>query len=407
MCNVRAFCCKGVPIRKGRHGKTPAYDELVTTAHRFQPPPRPFPSGLLARPVAPGPRHRAFSAGPRARALATLAIPLGIFLLPLSTSTALAAGAVALRITGSAFDAGLVIEVLDLPQAEGEKALQNAWDAVARAEREVAALASTVRDGRATLSPDLFQLVARAGSFCTWSDGASGPTGGAVYRLWAESARSGALPTPDRLEEAATTAKCSRLTLRVEKREIELLPGTELDLRGFVRGWAVDLAVQSLVDSGASNFRVELGPVTRAKGAGPSGSSSSSGAGLAAGGRGWPISLATLSASGNPLSQILLLDQAIAVADPGPSAFTVAGERILPAFDLRSGRPASGVSSVAAVTTLAADAEPLALAMSVLGANGGQLRLGSLRPKPSVLWLLGGDGTTVVSSSNWSAVRKP
>ena len=43
----------------------------------------------------------------------------------------------------------------------------------------------------------------------------------------------------------------------------------------------------------------------------------------------------------------------------------------------------------------------------VLGANGGQIRLGSLRPKPSVLWLLGSGETAVVSSSNWSAVRKP
>ena len=59
------------------------------------------------------------------------------------------------------------------------------------------------------------------------------------------------------------------------------------------------------------------------------------------------------------------------------------------------------------MTKLAADAEPLAMAMSVLGANGGQLRLGSLRPKPSVLWLLGSGATAVVASSNWSAVRRP
>ena len=131
--------------------------------------------------------------------------------------------------------------------------------------------------------------------------------------------------------------------------------------------------------------------------------------GLGAGpaGRGWPIPLPTLSASGNAASQVLLLDQAIAVAEPASEAFLVGGERILPAFDLRSGRPATGVSSVVAVTTLAADAEPLAMAMSVLGANGGQLRLGSLRPKPSVLWLLGSGETAVVASSNWSAVRKP
>ena len=49
----------------------------------------------------------------------------------------------------------------------------------------------SLRTGRATLAPDLFALLARASSFCSWSDGASGPHGGAVYRLWAESARAG------------------------------------------------------------------------------------------------------------------------------------------------------------------------------------------------------------------------
>ena len=131
------------------------------------------------------------------------------------------------------------------------------------------------------------------------------------------------------------------------------------------------------------------------------------GVGAGPGEEGWPVALPTLSASGKANSRILLLDEAIAVADPASGTFRSAGEPISPAFDLRSGRPATGVSSVVAVTTLAADAEPLAMAMSVLGANGGQMRLGSLRPKPSVLWLLGSGETAVVASSNWSAVRRP
>ncbi|MEO8196344.1 MAG: FAD:protein FMN transferase [Thermoanaerobaculia bacterium] len=299
-----------------------------------------------------------------------------------------------LQIAGSAFGERLEVEVLDLPKPAAEKALDAAWDAVVRAERELDKLIAAARTGKAALSADVYALLSRASSFCTWSDGASGPAGGAVYRLWEEAARRGALPTPDRLEEAAATAKCTRLTLQAETSQLALAPGSELDLRGFVRGWAVDLAVRSLVEAGATNLRVELGSVTRGVGPGP-------------GGKGWPLFLPTLSASGNPLSRVLLVDQAIAVIDPELAALTIAGERILPAFDLRSGRPATGVSSVAAVTTLAADAEPLAMAMSVLGANGGQLRLGSLRPKPSVLWLLGSGDTAVVASSNWSAVRRP
>ena len=372
MCNVRAFCGNPVPLRKGRDGKTPAYDDLVTRTLRNlrQPPTLLLAAFLLAPALSGGGAGAPSSAGPHGEA------------------------ATALQIAGTAFGGKFEVEVRDLPQAAAEKALGAAWDTVVRAERELDRLTGTVGAGKAVLSPDLFSLLARASSFCTWSDGASGAAGGAVYRLWEESARRGALPTPDRLEEAAATAKCSRLTLQAETRELALAAGSELDLRGFVRGWAVDLAVQSLLEAGATNLRVELGPVTRGLGPGP-------------GGKGWPIFLPTLSASGNPLSRVLLVDQAIAVANPELAALSIAGERILPAFDLRSGRPATGVSSVAAVTTLAADAEPLAMAMSVLGANGGQLRLGSLRPRPSVLWLLGSGDTAVVASSNWSAVRRP
>ncbi len=370
---MRAFCGNHVPVRKGRDGKTPAYDEFVNRFHR-----RLFPTtGALLLSTS----------------LATAA--WGAVATPPPGDPGNPTPAAALRIAGPALGTELEIEVRDLPRQAGEKALDAAWDAVARAEHELGALAAaTAAQSKATLSQDLFSLVLRATSFCAWSDGASGPLGGAAYRLWTESARTGTLPTPEQLEAAAKTAKCDLVTLNAEARTIVISPGSELDLRGFVRGWAVDLAVRTLAESGATNARVALGPVTRGMGAGPDG-------------RGWPVPLPTLSASGNPQSLVLLVDQALAVSDPSSQALAVGRERISPALDLRSGKPATGVSSVVTVTTLAADAEPLALAMSVLGANGGQMRLGALRPRPSVLWLLGSGDTAVVASSNWSAVRRP
>lgn len=372
MCDVGAFCGNPALLRKGRYGKTPAYDDFVPNPTRLL---SSLPALVLVS-FALSPTSWGGSAAAQSPAAPRIQAPE------------------ALQISGPAFGERLEMELLGLPRAEAEKALNGAWDAVARGERALAGLPSSLRTGRATLAPDTFALLARASSFCSWSDGACGPSGGAVYRLWAESAAGGSLPTPDELEEAAATTRCARLTLVPETRQVELSDGSEVDLRGFALGWAVDLAVRSLVEAGATNLRVTLGPVTRALGGGPAGS-------------GWPVALPTLSASGNTTSRVLLRDQALAVAEPARSALSIAGERILPAFDLRSGRPATGVSSVVAVTALAADAEPLALAMSVLGANGGQLRLGSLRPKPSVLWLLGEGDTAVVASSNWSAVRKP
>ncbi len=375
MFDVRAFCGKPLPIRKGRSGKTPAYDLFVAEIQR----------------------------GPRAiRALrrALLAVAMGLAILPArvhADAATTGAGPVALRISGSAFGETLEIEVRGLDRPRGEAALTHAWDAVVRGEREMHRLESRERVERDRLGPELWSLVARAREFCAWSDGALGPAGGAIESLWNAAVRDGGFPTPDQLEEAAATAKCARLTLFPETREFTLAAGSLFDFSRFGRGWAVDLAVDQLLASGASNLRVSLGAVTRAAGPGPAG-------------QGWPVDLPALTPSahsGSGEGRLLLRDQALAIADPGKSALLVAGETLYPVFDLRSGRPASGIASVFAVTSLAADAEPLAWSMIVLGVSGGQLRLGSLRPKPSVLWLLGAGDAAVVSSSNWSAVRKP
>ena len=372
MFDVRAFCGKPIPIRKGRSGKTRAYD--------------PFVAGIPCK----------SRANPALR-VSLVASAIGLALCPArgyAQAALMRQEPVALRISGVAFSEPLEIEVLGLEPARGEAALTLAWDEVVRSERELRALESRERLERDRLTPDLWSLVARAREFCTWSDGALGPVGGAVERLWAVAVRDGGFPTPDQLEEAAASAKCARLTLSPESREATLAAESRFDFSRFGRGWAVDLAVDRLVASGATNLRVSLGSITRAAGPGPDG-------------RGWPVRLPELAPAGSGEERLLLRDQALAVADPAKGALLVAGETLYPVFDLRSGRPASGIARVFVVTSLASDAEPLAWSMIVLGVSGGQLRLGSLRPKPSVLWLLGAGDAAVVSSSNWSAVRKP
>ena len=259
---------------------------------------------------------------------------------------------------------------------------------------EFSRLSAAVHEAKAQLPQDLFDLVSRASAFCTWSDGAAGPTGGALYRLWDESARRGALPTPAQLEEAAATAKCNRMTLDPTHREVAVSPGSELDLRGF----------RLRVGRRSCGPQLDRGRSHQSQGRARPGDPRS---------RRW----AGRQGVGSCPADALHLGQP---EQPDPPAgpircrrrsllrdLEVAGDRIPTTFDLRSGKPATGVSLVAAVTTFAADAEPLALAMSVLGANGGQLRLGSLQPKPSVLWLLGSGASAVIASSNWSAVHRP
>ncbi|MEZ5314250.1 MAG: hypothetical protein R2862_11695 [Thermoanaerobaculia bacterium] len=90
-----------------------------------------------------------------------------------------------------------------------------------------------------------------------------------------------------------------------------------------------------------------------------------------------------------PLSALRLVDQSVAVADPSRLPIEIAGERFAPYVDLRNGRPASGVAGVTWSPSSPATPSHAGRSALVFGANAGQLRLGVLRPLPSVLWLLG------------------
>jgi hypothetical protein len=73
----------------------------------------------------------------------------------------------------------------------------------------------------------------------------------------------------------------------------------------------------------------------------------------------------------------------------------------------RTGLPAQGAVATFVVADHALDAQGLAVTVTVTGPSEGQLRLGSLRPKPSVLWLQGtGAGDPLQIDYNWSEVPK-
>ena len=60
-----------------------------------------------------------------------------------------------------------------------------------------------------------------------------------------------------------------------------------------------------------------------------------------------------------------------------------------------------------AVTELAVDAQGLAATMLILGPREGQLRMGTLRPRPSLLWFLGsGEGRPLLVDYRWSDVNR-
>lgn len=301
----------------------------------------------------------------------------------------------ALRLTGTALGEPAEIEARDLPRDGGAALLDSAWAALAGAAADLRRLSEQSAGQPFSPGAELLLFLARTRGFCTWSDGAVSALGAPVYRLWNPDSPGAAIPTPEPLESAAAAARCDQMQIEEATGRAELAPGSAFDFRSFARGWAIDQAIAMLRRGGAVNVWARIGGVARGTGAGPSG-------------RGWPFPLPRFANVGEPLGTLLLKDQAVAVADPGERPIRIAGETFASFLDLRTGRPATGVAGVVVATELAVDAEPLATAMVLFGANSGQMRLGTLKPRPSVLWMLGSPqtGAPVIATSNWSAVKK-
>ncbi len=323
-------------------------------------------------------------------------------LLLLPSLLVLAAGTAAaepIRLSTDAFGTQAEIEIRDLPR---DVAVTAARDAL-REIFEVSQLAdpsggqpggfgalNAAAGGEPQLLDERAASLVRSGlQYCLWTNGAHGPLGGELYRLWGEAV---AMPAPSELRDAVISASCNQISLTSGEAGIQgkVAAGSRIAAVGMERGYALDRAVEVLRSAGVENAWLEIGRVYRAMGSGPEG-------------KGWLISLPPAPGTEKPSDQVWLRDQALAVAAFDPTA----DGPMIRFIDQRTGVPARGVVMVATVTELALDAEALAVTLFVNGLREGHMRLGGLKPRPSVYWLLGqGKGDPLESTYRWSELER-
>jgi FAD:protein FMN transferase len=314
--------------------------------------------------------------------------------------------AVPLRFSSRAFGRSAEIEVRNLPAEAAREVIQKALAEIAEVERladagrpdgALAVLSAAAGKGPQPVDPRLLPVLARARDFCFWSEGAHGPLGRDLYSLRGLRTPAPEPPAPESLVQAIRLAACDRLTVDAEHGTATLAEGSGLDLWGFAEGFATDRAVEVLRQGGANNGFVRIGEIQRGFGPGP-------------GGKGWPVALPPVAGQDGPGGEIYLNDRSLAVTSPSdrprplPEGSEAAGS---PYINQRTGQPAQGVLATAVVTDLAVDAQGLATALFIAGAREGQLRLGSLQPRPSALWFLGsGASPPLQVGYRWSEVGR-
>ncbi len=302
----------------------------------------------------------------------------------------LAAAPPAPAASARAFGQTVEIEVRGLSPDATREAVQKALAGISEIERLAgtgsAALSAAAGKGAQPVDPRLLDLLARAESFCQWSEGAHGPLGKGLYDLWGLHARTDDPPTPDAILQAAQTAACDRLTLDPRKKTATLAAGSGVDLVGFAEGAAVDRAVEILRERKVDDAFVRVGAVQRGIGPGPAG-------------KGWPVLLPQIPGLTEPADEVYLRDESLAVAARSDHPLE---NGISSYLNQRTGAPALGVLTAVAVTELAMDAQGLAATMLIVGPREGELRMGTLRPRPSLLWFMGsGEGAPLMVNYRW------
>jgi thiamine biosynthesis lipoprotein len=305
------------------------------------------------------------------------------------------------RVAGQAFGAPVEIQVAGLPRPAAETAAAAALAALAAAEEladpeagPLAVLNAAAGQGPRPVDERLRRLLGRALDFCRWSEQAHGPLGRDLYRLWGLRGPVAGAPAEPDLAAAAASAACDRLRLDAKAGTAALAAGGGLDLWGFAEGEAVDRAVEALKAQGAPAGLVRLGKLWRGFGAPPRRE------------RGWRVSLPVLPGMQEPL-EVWLRDQALALVSARERPLRVGGEEHAPYLSQRTGRPAAGALAVAAAAELGVDAQALGVSLLITGPREGQLRMGSLKPRPAVLWALGsGQGEPLLVEYNWPALTR-
>jgi thiamine biosynthesis lipoprotein len=279
-----------------------------------------------------------------------------------------------------------------------------ALDAI-KAVKRVDALMSTWRDdseisrlNRAEpgqwveLSPETYEVLVVAIDVAKTTGGAFDITVEALVDLWGFGPKSPPVPTDVPTDEAIEAAKAitgfEHIVIDANnKRAARDAEGVEVDLGGIAKGYAVDVAIQTLRKHGVEDALVEIGGETAA-------------IGLTRERDPWLIGVRHPNAPARSLTTIELEGSAIATSGDYFNVYELGGRLYSHIIDPATGKPIS--NDVCSVTVLAAKcayADALATGLMVLGPERGLALVESLPGVEAIIaWRTGKDTIQVRAS---------
>jgi len=224
------------------------------------------------------------------------------------------------------------------------------------------------------VSAETYNLLRKAQDYAVLTDGAFDITVTPLLQLWKKTAQENRLPNDEEMTQVRLRMGYENLQLSdtSERTVAFAVAGMELNVDAIAKGYAVDRALAALRQAGVVSALVEIGGEVGCFGPGKTS-------------HGWLVGIQDPFADDNddPLSQqarwaLRLRDQAVATSGNYRQFVIIEGQQVSHIIDPRSGKPADILPSVTVIAPEAIDADALATAVSVLGAQDGIALIESL-----------------------------
>ncbi len=225
------------------------------------------------------------------------------------------------------------------------------------------------RDGfrrAVVVSKSTYEVLQRSIEFSKLSGGAFDITIGPLVDLWRSAAEANSVPTDAELSEACSKVGYELLYLDANETNVRFaVEGMRVDLGGIAKGYALDKAVEAMQKGMAIGGMVDIGGDIWCFGSPPTGQSR------------WRIGLQDSRETGENVGtgKVLLVleltDAAVATSGDYRRFVVIGGKKYSHILDTRTGYSRDELASVTIISQNATEADALATAVSVMGAEKG------------------------------------
>ncbi len=246
------------------------------------------------------------------------------------------------------------------------------------------------------VSREVIELIQTSITFSELSGAAFDITVGPLVDLWKQAGDANKMPSDDQIKDALSKVGYDKLIFNEADSTVRFdVEGMRLDFGGIAKGYAVDLAVEAMQNSGAIGGMVDIGGNIRCFGKPPKEQ------------KDWVIGLQNpdLTAPQQVIMTLKLDNKSIATSGNYQRFVTIGGKKFSHIIDPRSGQTIEGLASATIITEQATDADALSTSVTVMGAQEG-LKLIEKIPLTDAIFITAGPEYNIIKTAGVEKLLK-